>query len=63
VIYRPAGTAAELRIAIFGSIEINGDPTGLAVIDAISFSPEPIPEPAVGWLIALVGAMLVRSRR
>jgi hypothetical protein len=57
-----AGVTSELRLAIFA------DPPsrlhGWAVLDAISFSPDPIPEPVVGSVSAFVIAapLLVRSR-
>jgi hypothetical protein len=56
-----AGTSAELRIVVLSEPAPRFG--GFAGLDSFSFSPKPVPEPGAAWLIALVGAMLVRSRR
>jgi hypothetical protein len=57
-----AGMNSELRVIVTG-IDVHGD-AGSALIDAIEFSSQPIPEPSMLGLVPLGAfAMLRRSRR
>jgi hypothetical protein len=57
-----AGANADLRISVFSGYP--GRVIGWAVLDAISFSPEPIPEPiGGGGFVGLMGALSTRRRR
>lgn len=56
-----AGLSAELRIGVGGYVSGNENPYG--IFDSISFSPEPVPEPASAAVLIVAAAGMLRRMR